>query len=92
LEVVERQVPEWHVFVLCGLMTGMRMGELAALRYEHINWRERYIHVKANYVQGKFTTPNNGTSRTVVISKTLNALLRLRWRAHRGLHAAGVPT
>jgi integrase len=83
LQTVEQQFPQWYVFVLAGLQAGLRMGELAALRYEHVNWRQRYLHVRSNFVQGKFSTPKNRSTRTVNISKRLNALLRLRWREHR---------
>ena len=75
---------EWYVFVRTGIETGMRIGELAALRYEHINWHGRYINVQANYVSGRFTTPKNRKKRTVSLSKELRKHLRLkRWRGHQ---------
>ncbi|HEY0874862.1 MAG TPA: site-specific integrase [Vicinamibacterales bacterium] len=83
LRVVEAKHPEWHVFIRTAIETGMRMGELSALRYQDINWRGRYLTVRSNWVQGKFTSPKNGKSRQIRLDKRLRALLRLRWREHR---------
>jgi integrase len=74
LSVVEAKCPEWYVLVRMGIATGMRMGELAALRYQDINWRDGYVNVTSNYVQGKWTTPKNGKTRTVALSHRVASL------------------
>jgi integrase len=83
IAIVERTHAQWYVFILTAFQTGMRMGELAALRYGAINWRGLYITVRSNWVRGKFTTPKNGTSRSVVIDRRLAMLLRARRRFRR---------
>lgn len=76
--------PEWlYPFVLTGLSTGMRLGELRALRYDRINWRGSYITVDQAFVRSQVTTPKNRKMRTVSMSRDLRATLYLRWRRHR---------
>jgi integrase len=71
--------PEWQPFLLCALRTGMRLGELRALQWGSIDWRQRFIRVERNFVEGAFTTPKNGTFRNVDMSLQLRTALRL-WR------------
>jgi integrase len=77
--VAEQHFPEWHPFLLCALRTGLRLGELRALAWKNIDWRERFIRVDRNYVEGRFTTPKTGHCRNVDMSLQLRAALRL-WR------------
>jgi integrase len=76
-------MPRWYPFLLTALQTGMRLGELRALRYDRINWRGGYINVDRNFVDGQWTSPKNRKSRTVSMSRDLRAVLYVRWRAHR---------
>jgi integrase len=69
----------WYPYVLCALRTGMRLGETRALRWGDIDWRQRFIAVGRNYVEGKFTTTKSGHQRRVDLSNQLRSELRL-WR------------
>jgi integrase len=40
-------------------MTGMRQGELLALRWLDVDWRARRIRVRRNYVRGYVGTPES---------------------------------
>jgi len=71
--------PDWYAWVLCGLRTGMRAGELLALQWGDINWRHGFIQVQRNLVRGQLTTPKNHQRRRVDLSRQLHAGLRL-WR------------
>ena len=51
LRTVAEKFPDWYLFVRIGIRCGLRMGELAALRYEHINWRDCYLNVQAAFVK-----------------------------------------
>ena len=79
LETAKRSFPEWHPFLMCGFRTGMRLGETRALEWGSIDWRQRFIRVERNFVEGSFTTPKNGRDRDVDMSLQLRAVLRL-WR------------
>ena len=78
LTTCHEQFPEWYAFVLTGLQTGMRLGELRGLCYEQINWHAGYVTVDQAYVKDRWTTPKNRKARTVTMSKDLRAVLRSR--------------
>ncbi len=71
--------PEWHAWVLCGLRTGLRAGELRGLQWVDIDWRGRYLLVQRSLVRGTLTTPKNHQRRRVDLSQQLRMVLRL-WR------------
>ncbi len=79
LETAATRFPDWHPWLLCGLRTGMRAGELLGLQWGDINWRGRYVHVQRNIVRGQLTTPKNHQRRRVDLSRQLAVTLRL-WR------------
>jgi integrase len=83
-ETAREYFPDWYPWVLCGLRTGLRAGELLALQWCDINWRSRFVQVQRNLVRGKETTPKNHQVRRVDLSPQLRAVLRL-WR--RQTHA-----
>ena len=82
LETASQSFAEWHPFLLCAVRTGLRLGELRALEWGDLDWRQRFIRVERNYVEGAFTTPKNGHWRNVDMSLQLRATLRL-WRRHQ---------
>lgn len=76
LEAVKEKRPEWHPFFLCALRTGMRLGELCALRWQDVDLDKGQIHVKRSYSHGTVTTPKSGRSRTLDMSTALKAALK----------------
>lgn len=47
---------------LTAAMTGLRKGELVALRWKDVDWLAARIRVRQNYVRGKFGTPKSKRS------------------------------
>jgi integrase len=47
---------------LTAAMTGLRQGELIALRWRDVDWRASRVRVRQNYVRGKFGTPKSRRS------------------------------
>ena len=43
-------------------MTGLRRGELLALRWKDVDWLAQRIRVRRNYVRGRFGTPKSRRS------------------------------
>ncbi|MGQ9688911.1 MAG: tyrosine-type recombinase/integrase [Desulfobaccales bacterium] len=84
LEAVAEHHPRYYPFFLCALRTGMRLGELLALEWGDIDFRGGFIEVRKSCVHGRITTPKNGKSRRVDMSRqlaeTLKALLTERKR------------
>jgi integrase len=57
---------------LTAAMTGMRQGELLALRWRDIDWSARRVRVRRNFVRGEFGTPKSKrSSRSVPLADRL---------------------
>lgn len=58
-------------------MTGLRQGELIALRWRDVDFKARRVRVVQNYVRGEFTTPKSEkSSRSVPMASRVAAALR----------------
>jgi integrase len=63
--------------------TGLRLGELLALRWRHVNFADRILHVERNYVEGFEDSPKSHRRRSVPLSdQALVALDSLSRREH----------
>jgi integrase len=63
--------------------TGLRLGELLALRWRHIDFGNRILHVQRNYVEGAEDTPKSHRRRSVPLSdQAMVALDALSRREH----------
>ena len=74
--------PPWEAFFTCALHTGMRLGELLALRWGDVDFVKRQLIVRRNYTHGHEGTPKSGRNRVVPMSDTLFEVLR----SHRHLN------
>jgi integrase len=72
---------EWRTMVLVALRTGMRMGELIALRWQDVDLVVGKVTVKQNAVKGRLGTPKSGKAREIALSNETVAALK----AHRHL-------
>ncbi len=68
--------PRYYPLLLCAVRTGMRLGELLALQWEDVDFRNRSILVQRNYTRGQLVTPKSGEVRRVDMSKELTQALR----------------
>jgi integrase len=63
---------------LTAAMTGLRRGELVALRWRDIDFPGQAIRVRANYSHGELVTPKSGKVRSVpMVPDVAHALTRL---------------
>jgi len=76
LLTVKEKMPHWYSMVLCAARTGMRLGELVALRWGQIDFHGRFIEVNHNFSRGEFTTPKSNKTRTVHMSQQLTEVLK----------------
>lgn len=76
LKACEDSYSDYHPFFLCGLRTGMRLGELLAVRWGDIDWTSHFIVVQRSYRRGKFGLPKSGKARRVDMSDQLEATLK----------------
>jgi integrase len=65
VETARRHFPAWHAFLLCAVRTGLRLGEMRALEWGDLDWRQRFLRVQRNFVEGAVTTPKSGRARKV---------------------------
>ena len=65
---------------LTAAMTGLRRGELMALRWRDVDFKSHSIHVRTNYSFGQIVPPKSGKVRTVPmvprVAEALSALSR----------------
>jgi integrase len=90
LEAVIRAVPDDElgpldrVLYLCAAMSGMRRGELLALRWRDIDWANSVVRVRRAYTRGEFGTPKSRrSSRVVPLADRLAAELEQHYRRTR---------
>jgi integrase len=75
---------------LTAAMTGLRQGELIALRWIDVDWSASRIRVADSYVRGAFYSPKNHRGRSVPMADRLAGELERhfqasRWRAENDL-------
>jgi integrase len=79
-----RLEPEWYPLFLCGFRTGLRLGELFALRIDDIDFNGGKIHVRRSVAHKttEETVPKSAHGRVVSMSpqlvRTLRAVVHLR--------------
>jgi integrase len=70
---------------LTAAFTGLRMGELRALRWRDVDFARSIVRVYGSYCNGNLTTPKNGQARSVPlapdVARALARLAQSRWRA-----------
>jgi len=76
LDTAKARAPRYYPIFLCAARTGLRMGELLALRWEDLDFNQRFIQVSRNYTHWKLTTPKSGESRRVDMSLELTQVLK----------------
>lgn len=68
----------WYELVLLALQTGLRFGELIALRWKDIDFDRKILTVNRNIVRGIEGSPKSNKSRIVPLTNTLFTVLRER--------------
>lgn len=68
--------PKKYPLYLTALRTGIRRGELIALKASDIDFKNRLIHVQRTLSRGKIKVPKNGKTRLVDMSAQLAKVLR----------------
>ena len=58
--------PQFYPIIVCGLRTGLRIGELLALKWEDIDFFNKTIHVQRNITRCNITTPKSKSSIRMV--------------------------
>ena len=72
--------PFERLLTLLIAVTGLRIGEVLALRWKHVDWDKFRIHVVSNFVRGKFGEPKSAASKKPVVLHSLVMGLLKNWR------------
>jgi len=83
LPVLFAEIPAglYRAYFILALRTGMRLGELAALRWGNVNLTDAYVSVSESYTDGVLGTPKSRTShREVYIDPGTVEYLAAWWR------------
>jgi integrase len=88
LDALIRAVPDdtlgrlERVLYLTAAMTGLRQGELIALRWRDVDWTAGKVRVRQNYVRGEFGTPKSKrSSRSVPLADEVAGALDRHFKA-----------
>jgi integrase len=65
----------WRAMIVVALNTGLRMGELQALRWSDVDLKLGKLTVRRSWWDGHFDTPKSGKPREVPINATARAAL-----------------
>jgi integrase len=66
----------WHTMIVVGLRTGLRQGELLALRWEDVDLTAGRLLVRRSVVDGIIGTPKNGKGREVPLGEEVLRILK----------------
>jgi integrase len=64
-----------RALILFAAHTGMRPGELFALRWSDLEFEAMPIHVRRRFYKGRLGPPKNGQERTIVLTPHARAVL-----------------
>jgi len=71
LETCLKYYPEHYPFFLTAFRTGMRLGELLALKWGDIDWHGKFILVRRSYKRGRIDHTKTGKQRRVDMTDQL---------------------
>ena len=77
LATVKTKDSRYYPLFLTATLTGMRRGELLALKWNDINWKTSQIHVRRSLVHGKLEEPKSRAAiRSIIMPPTLVRTLK----------------
>src|SRR5579863_4773054 len=79
-DIICRLKPFARLLTLLIAVTGLRIGEVLALKWEHVDWRKFRIRVVSNFVRGRFGEPKSAASKKPVVLHPLVMGLLKNWR------------
>jgi integrase len=75
LRVVQAAPAQWRTMILTAMRTGMRLGELLALRWENVDFPACKIIVRASAWRDQIVTTKNGRVREVPMTDSVRQAL-----------------
>jgi len=73
----------WFDLILLAVRTGLRFGELIALKWEDVNFKEHYLTVNRNIVRDIEGSPKNNKSRIIPLTGRVLEMLKNREKKYK---------
>jgi integrase len=67
---------DWRIMIVMAIKTGLRQGELLALRWSDVDLVAGHLVVRQSVTRGIVTTPKNGKSRKIPLAPSLLTALK----------------
>ena len=83
LNECHKSEPFWRPFFVTAFNTGMRLGELAALRWDDVDFERDLIHVRRNLYRGHEGTPKGGRNRQIPMNQLLKNVLQKHYQTNK---------
>ena len=83
LKAIDAHYPAWRPLYWLALRTGLRRGELFALKWENIDLTARTVTVRHSVFRGRLYAPKGGKARTVPLTRDVTEVLRQAQRSER---------
>jgi integrase len=88
---MDKDVDDWGMLVWLAMTTGMRRGELVALRFKHLDLDGEVIDLRRNWVLGKEKDTKTHQNRRIALdTETIVLLKEHRDRVQKRVEALGV--
>jgi integrase len=79
-DIICRMQPFERLLTLLVAVTGLRIGEVLALRWKYVDWCSFRLRVVSNFVRGRFGEPKSAASKKPVVLHPLVMDLLKNWR------------
>ena len=76
LAITERDYSGWYPFVLCLVLSGVRLGEAVGLEWRDVDFERRLLIIRRTERRGRVGVPKSGKARRVDMSHRLADVLR----------------
>ena len=76
LDAAKKHEQNWFPFFFTAFRTGLRLGELFALRWRHVDFKTNMINVRENYDGKEISTPKGWKGRNIPMCKSLVQTLK----------------
>lgn len=73
--LLNRSNGKWHDMIFLAVKTGLRFGELIALKWQDIDFNSQTLTVRRNIVHGIEGSPKNNKTRTVPLTQSVIEML-----------------
>ncbi len=74
-QLLQHSIGMWHDMILLAVKTGLRFGELIALKWEDVDFKTQILTIGRNIVHGIEGSPKNNRTRTIPLTQSVIEML-----------------